>query len=252
LNEDNPEIACRILRKSPTMAHSISGFRSVFPGRLRHGPCEHLPRHCHRDPFAAIVLAGGYCEAGDRGRARVTAGDVLLHGPYESHLDCTDRISVDQIVLPWNIPIPHFHIGHIDDPDLLARIAERDPHEAACCLEEHLRPVVASQGDWPDRLAHDLGNDPDLGIHAWADRAQLRRESVSRGFRRVYGVAPSAFRARARTLKALAMIARGGALADIAAACGFSDQSHMNRNVHRLTGHSPRQFRSVAHAAHWK
>jgi len=224
-------------------------FRSVPAGRMRHGPCDHLARHCHRDPFAAIVLSGGYCEAGDRGRVRVQAGDVVLHGPYESHLDRVDRGGAEQIVLPWNAQARHSHVGHIDDPDLLARIVERDPHEAVCYLEEQLRLVAASQGDWPDRLAHDLGNDPDLEIRAWAERAELRRESVARGFRRVYGVAPSAFRARARTLKALAMMVRGDGLADIAAACGFADQSHMSRSVRRLTGYSPRLFRGIARAA---
>jgi AraC-like DNA-binding protein len=242
LNEGNPEIACGIFREKPAMAHSVSGFRPSLIERRRHRPGEYLARHCHCDPFAAVVLAGGYSEAGDRGRVKVTAGDVVLHGPYESHLDRVDAAGADQIVLPWNAGIPLSHIGRVDDPDFLARIAERDPREAAHYLEEHFRPAAASQDDWPDRLAHDLGNDPDLGIHDWADQAELRRESVARGFRRVYGVAPSAFRVRARTLKALAMIGLGDSLADIAAACGFADQSHMSRSVRRLTGHSPRQW----------
>ena len=50
-----------------------------------------LPRHRHDAPYAAVVLEGGYEEAGDGGRFRVRAGDVLIHGAFSAHLDRADR-----------------------------------------------------------------------------------------------------------------------------------------------------------------
>jgi hypothetical protein len=41
-----------------------------------------MPRHRHLQRYAAIVLSGGYVEAGDAGRMRVRAGDVLVHDEH--------------------------------------------------------------------------------------------------------------------------------------------------------------------------
>ena len=49
-----------------------------------------IARHRHREPYATVVLAGGYEEAGDAGRIAVREGEVLLHGPFSAH---RDRIS---------------------------------------------------------------------------------------------------------------------------------------------------------------
>lgn len=34
-----------------------------------------------------MVLSGGYEEAGEGGRRRVAAGDVIVHHPFEAHLN---------------------------------------------------------------------------------------------------------------------------------------------------------------------
>ena len=39
-----------------------------------------LPRHRHAEGYVAVVIAGGYEEAGDTGRRRVSAGDVVDEG----------------------------------------------------------------------------------------------------------------------------------------------------------------------------
>ena len=46
-----------------------------------------LSRHVHRHSYAALVLSGQYEEAGDLGRFRVQAGDVMLHDRFEGHLN---------------------------------------------------------------------------------------------------------------------------------------------------------------------
>ena len=46
-----------------------------------------MDRHVHKRAYAALVLSGGYEEAGDSGRHRVQAGNVVLHEAFEAHLD---------------------------------------------------------------------------------------------------------------------------------------------------------------------
>jgi hypothetical protein len=46
-----------------------------------------IGRHVHTRAYAALVLSGCYEEAGDSGRHRVQAGNVVLHEAFEAHLD---------------------------------------------------------------------------------------------------------------------------------------------------------------------
>lgn len=229
------------------MAPSDRSCFSATPfGRKRHRGGEYLPRHCHRESFAAVVLSGTYIEAGDRGRVRVGPGDVVLHGPYESHWDCFAVDGAEVLVLPYVDASMHGGIARVEDPDTVARMAERDLSRAARHVAAHLRPAAAVDEDWPDRLARQLRADPGLVIHAWAEEVGLSPESVSRGFRRVYGLAPVTFRARMRALRALALLDSPRPLVDIAAACGFADQAHLSRSIRQLTGYSPKAWRAVA------
>ena len=103
-----------------------------------------LPRHRHDAPYAAVVLEGGYEEAGDGGRFRVQAGDVLIHSAFSAHLDRADRKTT---VL--NLPAPWFWTGgstrmSVDDPDAVARQAERDIPAAGLLLFNSLRPGPAA------------------------------------------------------------------------------------------------------------
>ena len=76
-----------------------------------------INRHRHNAPYATIILEGGYEEAGDHGRFRVVAGDVLVHGPFTSHLNRLGncRTLLINIRLPLFTPIGA--VGRIADPD---------------------------------------------------------------------------------------------------------------------------------------
>jgi AraC-like DNA-binding protein len=133
-------------------------------------------------------------------------------------LDCFAVNGAEVLVLPYIDVSAHGAIARIEDPDAVVRMAERDLFQAAHYMVTHLRTAAAVDEDWPDRLARQLRADPDLVIREWAEEVGLSAESVSRGFRCVYGVAPVTFRARMRPLRALALLDRSRPLADIAAA----------------------------------
>lgn len=221
--------------------------RPTSAGRTRHPPREHLPRHPHDHAFAAVVLKGGYVEAGDTGRHRVEAGHVLLHRSWESHLDRFDARGAEVLVLPvaddeaWPV------LGHVEDPDELVRIAERDRPAAARQLLETLAPKPAAATDWPDLLAQALSHDAGLSLAAWASGYGLHAGSLSRGFVQVFGTTPVGYRLAQRTRRAIAAVLHTReALSAIALDCGFADQAHMCRAVSHLAQTTPTALRRRA------
>lgn len=207
-----------------------------------------LGRHHHRDAYAALVLSGGYEEAGDHGRFQVAAGEVVLHGRFEAHLDRFSasgavllnlRLPLDQTLMPG--------IARIEDPDLIARTAEKDRPLAARLLLATATKLRPAPADWPDELAAALLNNPSLALSRWAEHRGLAVWTVSRGFAQVFGIPPETFRARVRAHRAWKSIQTSGeSLSTIAAHLGFSDHSHMTRSVGQLTGMTPRMWRSAA------
>jgi AraC-like DNA-binding protein len=201
-----------------------------------------MERHRHRRAYAALVLTGGYVEAGDRGRFRAQPGHVLVHGPWESHMNAVSRSGA--VVL--NLPLADvaFGAGRVDDPDAVARAAERDIAEAEALLRQTMRPLDPGAHDWPDVLARALRRDPDTVLEVWADAAGLAPSTVSRGFRQAFGTSPRRYRAEQRALKAAgAIVGSGDSPAALAAELGFADQAHMTRAVAALTGLTPGRLR---------
>jgi AraC-like DNA-binding protein len=207
---------------------------------MLHPPSGHLPRHPHNHGFAALVLRGGYVEAGDTGRHRMEPGDVLLHQAWESHLDCFDRRGAEVLVLPIPDRDARPPAGLVGDPDAIVRLAERDRSAAADLLLAGLRPKAAPAPDWPDLLALAIRADPCLSLTAWADQLGLHVGSLSRGFRQVFGTTPVAYRLAQRTRRALdAVLGSRTALSLVAQDCGFADQAHMSRAIAGLARDTP-------------
>lgn len=213
--------------------------------RQRLSASAFIPRHRHAGAYAAVVLQGGYQEAGDRGRWRAQAGDVLIHPSFTSHLDLVSA----QRAMVLNLPLPmvtapagtHYRVHN---PDLLVRIAERDPVEAAAMLLDTLQPGGASAEEPVDAFAAALRGQDAPSISAWSDAANVRRETLFRWFQAAYGVSPTQYRIEARAWHAWhAIVDSPQSLGMIAAETGFADQAHMSRAVRVLTGHPPRHWR---------
>jgi AraC-like DNA-binding protein len=202
-----------------------------------------LPRHRHTQAYAAVVIAGSYEEAGDRGRRRVGPGDVVIHQAWEAHLNRTPAAGAQVL----NLAAPAMAVaafGRVDDLDGLVRAAARDPREAADRLADGFRPAPGAIGDWPDRLAEALALADTAPLGAWAERLGVSREQLSRGFGKVFGVTPQRFRWEARTRAALAELRTGALpLSELALVHGFADQAHMTRSIRALSGRPPGAWR---------
>lgn len=203
-----------------------------------------LPRHRHSHGYVAVVIAGGYEEAGDTGRRQVVAGDVVVHRPFEAHLNRTPHAGA----LVLNLALPAAELaafGRIDDVDGLVRAAERDPHAATAHLSEGFRPLAVKPQDWPDLLADALAQGDDASLGAWAGRLGLSAEHLSRGFGKVFGITPQRFRWEARARAALRdLTLTAMPLAELAAAHGFADQAHLTRSLRTFSGRTPGAWRA--------
>ena len=222
----------------------MGGFAQISNGRERWDPFVHVERHRHDRGYVALVLSGSYEESGSRGRFRVGPGNVLFHDAFDAHLDrfCSGGARILNLLVEGFSSGPS--IGYIADPDTIVKLAERDVVEAGAQLRAQLRPTQQVQYDWQDKLADDLLHDPGCLLDQWARDNHLAAATVSRGFRRIFGVTPAEFRLEARTRRALAMITTNEEpLAVIAVTTGFADQAHMSRAIRTLTGTSPGHWR---------
>lgn len=212
------------------------------PVRQKLEPGLQIARHRHDEAYVAVVLAGGYAEAGDGGRRRLAAGDVVVHPMFSGHLNQVARSGAVVLNLPATGLAAHF--GRLEDPDAVVRTAQTDPFAAAALLGQMLSPLAPETLDWPDELAAALVETPGLSLGAWARERRLAPETVSRGFSRVFGVTPKRFRFEARARQALqAAMTSDAPLAHVALDAGFADQAHMGHAVTALTGASPGLWR---------
>jgi AraC-like DNA-binding protein len=72
--------------------------------------------------------------------------------------------------------------------------------------------------------------------------ADLDRFSLARAFRAAFGTAPHRYLIARRLAAARRLIAGGTALAEIAGACGFADQSHLSRHFKAHIGVTPGRY----------
>lgn len=203
-----------------------------------------MPRHRHAEPYMAIVVEGGYLEAGDSGRIDARPGDVLVHDAFDAHRDTFLPRGAKVLNLPIDSAAPP-GLGRIDNVDAIVRLAERDPWQASVQALAGLKPGKELLVDWPDMLALALRDNPDLPIGEWADQMGLAATSVSRGFARAYGVSPKRFRLEARVRQAVRRLQHWrGSLAAFAADLGFADQAHLSRSIAAMTGLTPARLRA--------
>lgn len=83
-----------------------------------------------------------------------------------------------------------------------------------------------------------------LAIRELAALVSFSKSHFSRAFKRSLSVSPMAYVTRRRVERAKAMmISTDQQLTEIALACGFADQSHLNRSFRRAVGMSPGLWR---------
>lgn len=91
----------------------------------------------------------------------------------------------------------------------------------------------------------------DIDLETLAQRAGLSRFQALRAFKRRYGLPPHAYQLCLRISHARRLLLEGASAADVAARCGFADQSHFNRHFKKLSGITPMQYARSQRAPRW-
>jgi AraC-like DNA-binding protein len=208
-------------------------------------PSDRLPWHQHDGAYVAIVLEGGYSEAGDDGRRSVHAGDVVIHQPYCGHINRFER----QGAVVVNFALSRADAdglasGRCDDPEALADHLRAAPEARAVILQSAIA-ATPDADDLPDLLAAALRSEPHVRLDAWASAHGVAERTLRRQFALAYGMSAAAYRARARARRAWGIIARSDQpLADISYSLGFADQAHLSRAIRQLSAMSPSVVRA--------
>ncbi len=175
-------------------------------------------------------------------------------------------------------PIPLFPADVIRDPDLAGRVARThrllealsgspsgaplrgvDPLAAETALIDAMSTLIVRHAlrhpdagrpnaDPPrvalmkERLAADLT--ASLSLTELAADVGLSAFHAARLFTQATRMPPHAWRNQLRLQRALAPLREGVAVADVAAACGFTDQSHFTRHFRRMFGVPPGRWQA--------
>jgi AraC family transcriptional regulator len=109
------------------------------------------------------------------------------------------------------------------------------------------RPISGGLASWQAKRAkemilHDLSGN--TSVEEIASACGLSASHFSRSFRKTTGFAPHTWLLRARVERAMALLRqRDVVVGDVAAACGFANQSHFARVFTRQIGMSPSAWR---------
>ena len=134
--------------------------------------------------------------------------------------------------------------------------APDDPFERECHIAQMLQIVVADHGGQRIRrepapmvqTARALIDDDPAAAFSLASLAELVGRSpfqVLRGFAAETGLSPHGYRDQRRVDLACRLIRGGLPLAEVAAAVGYSDQSHLNRAFLRRLGVTPGRWAAL-------
>ena len=223
--------------------------RTVVPGLERLAPSGWLPRHRHRDAYALIAVDGVFEQASYAGRITARPGDLLVQPTLDCHANRTLVGHVRVLRLPWRVETGTGGVHRLRDLDAVVRAAQHSPDEALALVEREVAGaafVDPRMEDWEDLLARQIVAGEVDELRGWARANAIAPETLSRGFRRRFGVTPSRFRLEWRTRAAcLRLASRAGALRDVAAETGFADQAHMSRCVLAMTGVTPTHWRDA-------
>lgn len=218
-----------------------------------YAPGEACQAHRHGEAQRSLLLAGGYIETSEEGRREVEGRTLSLKPPRFEHEDTfgvagalilsmrgtggailADRYRLSRRVSPGSVQMRVGDTVLGDDATAGVTCAGPDANgegPVPLWLLEARRRLTEQPGTPITTLAKSMGRHP---VH------------LARQFRAVFGRPPSQVRQDERMARAIDRIVRSSlSLADVAFAEGFSDQAHMTRAVHRVSGWTPGGLRRV-------
>ena len=249
--------------------------RGIRLTETSHGPHARIARHRHAYPAVTFVLHGSFLEDFGAGRTHECAAMSVLIKPADAPhsnrysrrgarsfiVECTSEFAAFD-TLERAAPQPGLARVVVPLLELHAAFRAAAP-ERQVLAEEVVFEIVRQQQSrpqwktlgrpgWLSRIAEAAaeGCTRPLGLTTLAAEGNVHPVYLARVFRRHYAQSIGSFMLQSRlrlAMRRLAMTAEP--IARIALECGFADQSHLTRLLHRETGSTPARFRRVARAA---
>lgn len=184
----------------------------------------------------AGVPHSGWMAAGTWSRAaqfRVHEAPAISETPVAVDVSEMLRLLLDRLSLD-NLPAD----SRSTTEAMILDVLEPAAHEVLLRVPESLRlaPIVETLLDNPADLTT---------LAQWATRIGLSSRTLTRLFQEETGVGFSRWVQSVRAHRAIAMMARGENIDDVAAAVGFRSASAFGTAFRRVTGASPGRFRSL-------
>jgi len=116
--------------------------------------------------------------------------------------------------------------------------------ERIACVENFLFQNLRQDREDPvfSRASSWLRRNPGLRMRQLAALLGISERHLSRGFRATYGTSAKQYARLARIEKVVAARKRGLGWADVAYACGFTDQAHLIHDFGTIVGGTPAEF----------
>jgi AraC family transcriptional regulator len=233
----------------------VDGIRMVS---VAHAPGLTIARHAHDLAKLAILVTGGATErighdlVEHRLLAVVARENFRAHeNQYHARGARSLVVELEDLQLAGQLPpatarlhgrrlVAAFHAPRSGRArlvraavgDVVAALRDAPPRRAPAWLCR-ARELLFAQIVRPPRLAELAGR---VGVHP---------VHLSQTFRRHWNTTPLGYVRAHRVFRAVELIAAGGALAEVAAAVGFADQSHMTRAIRRARAASPGALRQT-------
>lgn len=241
-----------------------------FPGakasRVLHGSSQIIGEHRHDWACITLPVIGSGKELWDGGEAEMSGAGVLMHPPGVYHADQIGDRGLETVSIQfdprwlsrfgfdfrpkaslWRTAAPYgqrlvqaWSQAEVSDADLA--------RSTAAFLHGVLATEPASPPPWLKHVRKALEGAEPVGTASLAAQLDLSAVWLARAYRASVGEGLRDTVRRRRVEKAVSLL-RGSdlPLAQVAADCGFSDQSHMTRDLRRIIGRTPLQVRRERH-----
>ena len=235
-------------------------------------PEHEIQTHTHDDAHFLLLLDGAYLSTARGMPAVCTTRALVLNPPGTTHRDCfrgldgrfftlsipadlwcsaTDHRSLpdDAIQLSATALVLATRLWHeLRHWDGASPLAVEAGMQLLLDAAAEQRPIDHSAPAWLERAREKLHDEwrRTPGLSELADIAGVHPVYLARAFRRRYGCSPGEYLRRCRMDRAITLLHdRRIALAEIAAACGFVDQSHFTHAFRRRHRCTPAQYRAL-------
>lgn len=236
-------------------------FAGARIARVMHPPGQRIDAHGHDWPVLTLYRTGAYREEGEDGEAAFDGPSVVFQPAGAAHADEIGASGLETLAMTFDpawlgdAPLPArtcWRQGgalgvasrrlalawlHADEVQVRAQTA-RLLH-AVACTPAPPRPA------WADTVAQAL--EVETPTAAIARQQRLNPAWLARAYRAWRGEGMGETLRRRRVERAMLRLRQSTApLAEIAAACGFADQSHMNRAFRVVLARTPLEVRREA------